>query len=50
MVFPQAGTPPVSVGLINGTIWDETGGKMPAVTPSVYILETIKKATSPVAN
>lgn len=45
MVFPETGAP-TCVGLINGTISDETGGKMAAVTPSTYIVETIKKAST----
>ena len=35
------------VGIIHGTISDDTGGKMAAVTPSRYILETIEKALRP---
>lgn len=32
------------VGIVHGTINDETGGKMAAITPSIYIIETIDKA------
>jgi hypothetical protein len=32
------------VGLIHGTIADKTGGKLGAVVPSYYIIETIKQA------
>jgi len=46
LVFPQTGTGPICVGLITATISDETGGKMAAVTPSAYIVETINKATA----
>ena len=46
LVMPSSGTPPSCVGLITGTISDETGGKMAAVTPSVYILETMRKAST----
>ncbi len=45
LVFPHTGTGPICVGVITATISDETGGKMAAVTPSVYIVETINKAT-----
>lgn len=48
MVFPETGGPtrPSThcVGIVHGTISDETGGKMAAITPSMYILETIDKA------
>jgi len=48
MVFPESGGPTGTnmrcVGIVHGTINDETGGKMAAVTPAVYILETIDKA------
>jgi hypothetical protein len=48
MVFPEtggaAGTPIRCVGIVHGTINDKTGGGMAAVTPSIYILETIDKA------
>jgi hypothetical protein len=48
LAFPIPGAPtsePRCIGLIHGTISDDTGGKMAAVTPSVYIVETIAKAT-----
>jgi hypothetical protein len=35
------------VGIVHGTISDDTGGKMSAVTPSKYIVETIDKALRP---
>jgi hypothetical protein len=44
MVFPAQGTPTLCVGIVHGTINDDTGGKIAAVTPSIYILETIDKA------
>jgi hypothetical protein len=47
IAFPETGTGPGSlrcVGIVHGTISDETGGKMSAVTPSKYILETMDKA------
>lgn len=48
LVFPETGgatgTAIRCVGIVHGTINDETGGKMAAVTPSIYILETIDKA------
>ena len=50
MIFPESGGGAKCVGLINGTISDDTGGKMAAVTPSIYILETIKKAIAAVTN
>ena len=31
-------------GIIHGTLSDDTGGKLAAVTPSAFILETIAKA------
>jgi len=34
------------LGLIHGTISDETGGKLAAVVPSFFILETIELALS----
>lgn len=46
MSFPIMGTPVLCVGIVHGTINDDTGGKMAAVTPSIYILETIEKALS----
>jgi hypothetical protein len=46
MVFPATSRGASCVGLINATISDDTGGKMAAVTPSMYILETIEKAKS----
>jgi hypothetical protein len=47
MVFPASNTPPLCVGIVHGTINDDTGGKMAAITPSIYILETIDKAMKP---
>jgi hypothetical protein len=48
MVFPETGgptsTPIRCVGIVHGTLSDDTGGKLAAVTPSIYILETIDKA------
>jgi hypothetical protein len=44
MFFLGANTPPVCVGIVHGTIPDDTGGKIAAITPSMYILETIDKA------
>jgi hypothetical protein len=48
MVFPETGgptsTPIRCVGIVHGTLSDDTGGKLAAVTPSAYILETIDKA------
>jgi hypothetical protein len=51
MVFTETGPGATNsilcVGIVHGTISDETGGKMSAVTPSKYILETIDKALAP---
>lgn len=45
LAFPDPTKFPLKcVGLVHGTIYDDTGGKMAAITPSVYILETIDKA------
>jgi hypothetical protein len=47
LAFPRTGSGSSTltcVGIVHGTISDETGGKMAAVTPSKYILETIDKA------
>lgn len=32
------------VGLVHGTVSDNTGGKMAAVVPSFFILQTLRKA------
>lgn len=49
LAFPETGGPTGAaihcVGIVHGTINDETGGKMAAITPSLYIRETIDKAT-----
>ena len=37
----------ICVGIIHGTLSDNTGGKLGMVTPAVRILETIKKALNP---
>jgi len=42
--LPASGTPTLCVGVVHGTISDDTGGKMAAITPSMYLLETIDKA------
>lgn len=48
MMAPEVGGPNGAiaqcVGIVHGTINDDTGGKMAAITPSIYILETIDKA------
>lgn len=44
LLLPTLGTPTLCLGIVHGTISDNTGGKMAAVTPSIYILETIDKA------
>jgi hypothetical protein len=50
LVMPETPGPgrgvSVCVGVIHGTISDNTGGKMAAVTPSQYVRETIDKAMS----
>ena len=43
-LLPDVNTPTMCVGLINEAFQDETGGMMAEVTPSIYILETIRKA------
>lgn len=47
LMFPEAGAAVTCVGVVHGTVADDTGGKMAAVTPSVYINETIDKAMKP---
>jgi Trypsin-like peptidase domain len=49
MVFPATGNPTICVGLVHGTISDDTGGKMAAITPSIYVLETIGNAVKSVS-
>jgi hypothetical protein len=46
-VGPGSPTTVLCVGIVHGTMSDETGGKMSAVTPSKYVLETMDKALSP---
>ena len=44
LVFPEGGTPATCVGLVHGTISDNTGGKLAAVVPAHFIVETIRLA------
>jgi hypothetical protein len=43
LVFATGGGPQC-IGLVSGTISDNTGGKMAAIVPSAFILETLTKA------
>ena len=50
MVMPEVPGPghgvSLCVGVVHGTISDNTGGKMAAVTPAIYVGKTIEKALS----
>jgi hypothetical protein len=38
------------VGVVHGTISDKTGGKMAAITPSWFVVETLEKAIATIQN
>ncbi|MFZ3138893.1 MAG: serine protease [Thermodesulfovibrionales bacterium] len=42
LTMPKSSTPPKCVGLVHGTISDDTGGKLAAIVPSAFIVQTIK--------
>lgn len=44
LVFTDVSAPPKIVGLVHGTISDNTGGKLAAIVPSKFIHETITSA------
>ncbi|MDH4081268.1 MAG: serine protease [Nitrospira sp.] len=44
LVFTDVSAPPKVVGLVHGTISDNTGGKLAAIVPSRFIHETIASA------
>ncbi|MGA6828306.1 S1 family peptidase [Nitrospira sp. NS4] len=44
LVFPDKSAPTTVVGLVHGTISDDTGGKLAAVVPSKFIRDTILQA------
>ncbi|MDP1945911.1 MAG: serine protease [Nitrospirota bacterium] len=44
LVFPNKSAPTTVVGLVHGTISDDTGGKLAAVVPSKFIRDTILQA------
>lgn len=47
LVFPGINQRPKCVGVVHGTVFDNTGGKFAAVTPSVFIAETIARTQIP---
>ena len=42
MVMPSISTPAKCIGLVHGTLSDNTGGKLAAVVPAAFIVQTIK--------
>jgi hypothetical protein len=44
LVFQNASAPPSVVGLVHGTISDNTGGKLAAIVPAKFIRDTILEA------
>lgn len=50
MVMPNISAPAKCVGLVHGTISDDTGGKLAAVVPAAFIVQTIKEVEGKVSS